>query len=311
MPAPTNTVQTYALKGLREDLSDVIYNIAPEDTPFLSACKKVKATGTLSEWQTDTLRASGTNAHVEGDDTTATPRSATVRLGNYTQIFKDAVITSGTADAVDAAGRAKEMAYQIVKASKEHKLDIEKALFDNQAKVGGTTTTARRLAGAVAFIATNVEMGATGVNPAGDGSNARTDGTARAFTQVLFDSAMEKAWLQGGKVDTVYLSSKQMGIALGFNGNNNQRNTTKRNEVTKLLDVYMTPWGTVEFVPSRENRAKDVLLVQSDKWQVAQLRATKNEPLAKTGDSEKRQIITELTLVACNEKASALVTDCS
>lgn len=311
MAAPTNTVQTYALKGLREDLSDVIYSIAPDDTPFLSACKKVKASGTLHEWQTDTLRASGTNAHVEGDDTTATPRSATVRLGNYAQIFKDAVITSGTADAVDAAGRAKEMAYQVVKASKEHKLDIEKALFDNQAKVAGNGTTARRLAGAVAFIATNVEMGATGVNPAGDGSNARTDGTARAFTQVLFDSAMEKAWLQGGKVDTVYLSSKQMGIALGFTGNNNQRNTTKKNEVTKLLDVYMTPWGTVEFVPSRENRAKDVLLVQSDKWHVAQLRPTKNEPLAKTGDSEKRQIITELTLVACNEKASALVADCS
>lgn len=311
MAAPTNTAQTYALKGIKEDLQDIIYNIAPEDTPFLSKSKKVKASNTLHEWQTDALRASAANAHIEGDETSANAVTPTVRLGNYTQIFKNSVIVSGTADAVDAAGRAKEMAYQIVKTSKEHKLDIEKALFANQAKVAGSGSVARQLAGAPAWLKTNVNMATAGTpaNPTGDGTDARTDGTALAFSQTRFDDVMEKIWTAGGKPDTVYLSSKQMGIALGFLGNNNQRNTTKRAEVTKLLDVYMTPWGTVEFVPSRENRSRDVFIMQSDKWQVAQLRPTKNEELAKGGDYTKRQIITELTLVACNEKASGIVAD--
>lgn len=311
MAVPSNTAQTYALKGIREDLADVIYNISPDATPFLSKCKKVKASNTFTEWQTDKLRSSVVNAHIEGDDTAANAISPTVRLGNYTQIFKNAVIVSGTADAVDAAGRAKEMAYQVLKTSKEHKLDIEKALFDNQARAAGAAGTARRLAGAPAWIKTNVDMATAGTpaNPTGDGTDARTDGTQLAFSQTRFNKVMQSVWEAGGDPDTVYLSSFQMNVALGFSGNNNQRNTVKKTEVAQLLDVYMTPWGQVQFVMSRENRSRDVFVMQSDKWHVATLRATKNEPLAKTGDSEKRQIVTELTLISANEAASGIVAD--
>lgn len=311
MAVPSNTAQTYALKGIREDLADVIYNISPDATPFLSKCKKVKASNTFTEWQTDKLRSSAVNAHIEGDDTAANAITPTVRLGNYTQIFKNAVIVSGTADAVDAAGRAKEMAYQVLKTSKEHKLDIEKALFDNQARAAGAAGTARRLAGAPAWIKTNVDMATAGTpaNPTGDGTDARTDGTPIAFSQTRFNKVMQSVWEAGGDPDTVYLSSFQMNVALGFTGNNNQRNTVKKTEVTQLLDVYMTPWGQVQFVMSRENRSRDVFIMQSDKWHVATLRATKNEPLAKTGDSEKRQIVTELTLISANEAASGIVAD--
>lgn len=311
MAVPSNTAQTYALKGIREDLADVIYNISPEDTPFLSACKKVKASNTFTEWQTDALRSSAVNAHIEGDDTAANAISPTVRLGNYTQIFKNAVIVSGTADAVDAAGRAKEMAYQVLKTSKEHKLDIEKALFDNQARAAGAAGTARRLAGAPAWIYSNVDMATAGTpaNPTGDGTDARTDGTQLAFSQARFNSVMQQIWESGGKPDTVYLSSFQMSAALSFSGNNNQRNQVKKTEVSQMLDVYFTPWGQVKFVMSRENRSRDVFIMQSDKWHVATLRPTKNEPLAKTGDSEKRQIVTELTLISANEAASGIVAD--
>jgi alkyldihydroxyacetonephosphate synthase len=52
----------------------------------------------------------------------------------------------------------------------------------------------------------------------------------------------------------------------------------------------------VEFVPTRENRARDVFIMQDDMWGVGVLRPTRNTELARTGDSEKRQIITELTL---------------
>jgi hypothetical protein len=109
----------------------------------------------------------------------------------------------------------------------------------------------------------------------------------------------------------VYLSAFQMNLALGFTGNNNQRSNIQAsaNEVRKDMAVYVTPWGSVQFVPSRENRSRDVFVLQSDMWKVGVLRPTKNQELAKTGDNEKRQIVTELTLVSANEKASGGIFD--
>ncbi len=102
-----------------------------------------------------------------------------------------------------------------------------------------------------------------------------------------------------------------MNLALGFTGNNNQRSniTAEAEKVIKHMAVYVTPWGTVEFKPTRENRGRDVFILQDDKWAVAVLRATKNEELAKTGDNEKRQVVTELTLVSRNEAASGGIFD--
>ena len=315
MAQPTNTFDSYDANGIREDLSDVIYDVSPEDTPFLTACRKVGASNTLHEWQTDALRASAENKHVEGDDTTAEARTATTRLNNQTQIFKNAVVIPDTDMGLDKAGRATEMAYQIAKVAKEQKLDIEKALFANNAKVAGDSTTARELAGVPAWMITNVDFqsGNSGANPTGDGSDARTDdGTPTAFSQAKFDSAMQTAYGNGGRrIDTCYLSPFQMNVALGFAGNNNQRATVggEAGKVVNNMAVYVTPWGQVTFQPSLENRSRDVFLMDSDHWKVATLRGTKNVELAKSGDNTKRQIVTELTLVSANEKASAAVYD--
>ena len=314
MAQPTNTFDSYDANGLREDLSDVITNISPEETPFYSACKKTKATNTFHEWQTDALRSSAVNAHLEGDDTTAEARTATQRLGNYTQIFKNAVSVPDTDEGLTKAGRAKELGYQVLKVAKEQKLDIEKALFDNNARVAGNSTTARELAGAPAWMITNTVFGANeGADPTGDGTDARTDETTALtdFSQTKFDTVMQSIWEQGGKPDVCYLSAFQMSKALGFTGNNNQRSTigAADGEVANLLNVYMTPWGNVEFMPTRENRSRDVFIMQNDMWEVAVLRPTKNTALAKTGDSTRRQVVTELTLVCRNEKASGIIAD--
>ena len=313
MAQPTNTLDSYDVRGIREDLQDIIYDISPEETPFYTKCAKAKATNTLHEWQTDALRSSAANAHIEGDDTAAESRSATTRLGNYTQIFKNAVVIPGTDVGLDKAGRAREMAYQVLKIAKEQKLDIEKALFDNNARVAGNSTTARELAGVPAWMITNTSFGVGGADATGDGTDARTDGTQAAFSQARFDTVMQSIWNSGGKPDTVYLSAFQMNVALGFVGNNNQRSniTAQSEKVIKHMAVYVTPWGTVEFMPSRENRSRDVLIMQNDKWAVGVLRPTRNEDLAKTGDNEKRQVVTELTLVCRNEKASGGVFDCT
>ena len=313
MAQPANTFDTYDSVGIREDLSNVIHNISPEETPFYSKAAKKAAKNTLVEWQTDSLRASAANAHIEGDATTAEARAATTRLGNYTQIFKNAVVVSDSDDNVDNAGRAKEIAYQTLKIAKEQKLDIEKALFANNARAAGNSTTARELAGAPAWLTTNTVAGVGGADPTGDGTDARTDGTQAAFSQANFDTVMQSIWVAGGKPDTVYLSAFQMNVALGFTGNNNQRSSVQAGDerVVKSLAVYVTPWGSVEFMPSRENRSRDVFIMQDNMWEVASLRGTKNVALAKTGDNTTRQVVTELTLCAKNEAANGIIADCT
>ena len=314
MAQPSNTFDSYDAVGIREDLADYITMITPEETPFFTKSGKATARNTYHEWQTDSLRASGANAHIEGDATVADARTSTTRLGNYTQIFKNAVVVPDTDEGLDKAGRAKEIAYQTLKIAKEQKLDIEKALFDNNARVAGNSSTARELAGAPAWLVTNVDYqsGAGGANPTGDGTDARTDdGAPTAFSQTKFDTVMQSIWENGGKPDTVYLSASQMNLALGFTGNNNQRSQVQAGDerVIKSLAVYVTPWGSVEFMPSRENRARDVFIMQDDMWQVATLRPTKNVALAKTGDNTTRQVVTELTLVCKNEAASGIIAD--
>ena len=314
MAQPTNTFDSYDAVGIREDLSDIITNISPEETPFYTKCRKTSASNTLVEWQTDALRSSASNAHIEGDDTAADAATATSRLNNRTQIFKNAVTVPDTDEGLDKAGRAAEIAYQTLKIAKEQKLDIEKALFDNNAKVAGNSTTARELAGAPAWLTSNTDFGANeGADPTGDGTDARTDETTTliAFSQARFDGVMQSIWENGGNPDTVYLSAFQMNVALGFTGNNNQRSAVQAGDerVVKSLAVYVTPWGTIEFMPSRENRSRDVFIMQDDMWEVATLRPTKNIELAKTGDATKRQVVTELTLCAKNEAANGIIAD--
>ena len=206
------------------------------------------------------------------------------------------------------------MAYQTLKVAKEQKLDIEKALFANNAAVAGNATTARELAGAPAWLITNVnfQSGNSGANPTGDGSDARTDdGTPTAFSQTKFDDVVQKVWEAGGKPQTVYLSPFQVTKAVAFTGNNNQRSqiSADQGKVVNYMAVYLTHWGEVTLVPSRLVRSRDVFVMQDDMWAVGVLRPTKNEALAKTGDHEKRQVTTELTLICKNEKASGIIAD--
>jgi len=315
MAQPTHTFDTYDTKGIREDLSNVIYDVSPEETPLLSAIAKVKATNTFHEWQTNALRAAAANHHVEGGDTGAQAVTATDRIGNYTQIFKNSVITSGTNDVVEAAGRSNsEMSYNIIRVATEQKLDMEKALFENIARVAGNATTPRKLAGLGAWLKTNVvNIGANGANPSGAvaGATARTDGTKSVFNQAKFDSCMQQVWASGGKPDTVYLSAFQMNKALGFVGNNNQRQNGATGSVDNNIAVYLTPWGSVSFQPVRESRSRDVWIIENDKLALATLRPMKNEALAKTGDNEHRQVVCEATLVVRSQAALGLVADCT
>lgn len=312
MAQPANSFSTYDNVGIREDLYDKIYNVDPDEVPFLSAVPKVKASNTYHEWQTDGLDApSASNFHIEGDDTVAGAITPTVRLGNYTQIFKKAVTIPGTVEATTRAGRGREIAYQKMLKAKAMKTDMEMSMFANQARAAGDDNTARKLAGVPAWLTTNTSFGGgSGADPVTIGATARTDGNTRAFTDTLLDAVLKSIWDNSGlEPDVVYMGSFNKQAASGFTASRNLDIQASTKRLTTSIDVYDYDFGTIRFEPNRHVRARDAIIVRNDMWAWAELRPMFDEELAKTGDSKKIHMVAEATLVCRNEAASGGVFD--
>lgn len=310
MTQPTNTFDSYDAIGNREDLANIIDMISPTDTPFLSGIAKIAATATNHEFQTDALAApSSTNAVIEGDDATTEALTPTVRLGNFTQISDKVPRVTGTQNAVDSAGRSDEMAYQIMKKAKELKNDVESSLLASNAKVGGSSSVARECAGIPAWLATNVSVGATGSAATGDGTDTPTNGTQRPFTEVLLQGVLASCWDEGGNPDTIMVGSFNKQAASAFTGNATRNINSGEKKLVTAIDVYVGDFGDLVIIPSRHMRARDALVLEMDKWKFAVLRDFQSSPLAKTGDTEREQMLVEYTLQASNEAASGAVFD--
>ena len=311
MAQPTNTFDTYDAVGIREDLQDVIYSIAPTDTPFMSSAAREAVKNTLHEWQTDALAAAATNnAVIEGDEAGLDAVVATARIGNYTQIMDKTVVITGTQEAVDKAGRASELAYQIAKKSKELKRDIEATLLTNQARAAGNATTARTFASVGAWIATNDALGASGTSPtAADGSDARNDGTQRALTEDLLKTVIKGCWNSGGSPSVIMVGPFNKQKISSFTGGSTRFDASEDKTLYTSIDVYSSDFGDLEVVPNRFSRDRDALVLDMDYWSVGFLRDFTMNELSKTGDSEKRQLLTELTLISRSEAASGGVFD--
>ena len=315
MAVPGNTVQTFSRNSIREDLADIISNIAPTDTPFVSNIGTATATQRAHQWQTDDLEAAdGDNKHVEGDDTAADAASPPQRLTNYTQIFKKSVIVSGTARAVDNAGYADELAYQVEKRAKEIKRDVETRMCGDFAAALGNSTTASESAGAVAFMSTNASRGAGGANPTvtnGVVTAASTQGTLRTFTEAQLKTVMQEAWNEGGQPSMVIMSGALKQTASTFAGIADLRRDVPNGAATIIgaADVYVSDFGDLAFVPSRFTTGRDALVIDPDLFAVADLRPYELSELAKTGDSDKRQMLCEKTLECLNEKGNGVVAD--
>ena len=309
MAQPTNTFDTYDSIGEREDLSDVIYNISPTDTPFLSSAAKTQATAVLHEWQTDSLAAAVTNNQViEGDDATAEAISATTRLSNSCQIMDKVIAITGTQEAVDKAGRASEIAYQIAKRAKELKRDLEAMLTTNNAEVTGSATAAREMGSLRAWVATNDVMGTSGTSGAA-GNTAATDGTQRVFTESLLKSVIKSVWNAGGNPTMVMVGPFNKQKLSGFTGNSTRFDAGADATLYTSVDVYASDFGQLQVVPNRFSRDRDAWVLDMDFFGVAFLRDFSMHDLAKTGDTEKKQLLLEATLESRNEAASGCVAD--
>ena len=309
MAQPTNTFDTYDSVGEREDLSDVIYNISPTDTPFLSSAAKTSSTAVLHEWQTDALASASTsNAVIEGYEATLDAVTATTRLSNSCQIMDKTVVITGTQEAVDKAGRASELAYQIAKKAKELKRDMEAQITTNNAEVTGSATAAREMGSLGAWVATNDVMGTSGTSGS-VGNTARTDGTQRAFTEDLLKSVIKSVWNEGGDPTMIMVGPFNKQKLSGFTGNSTRFDAGADATLYTSVDVYASDFGQLQVVPNRFSRDRDCYVLDMNFWGVAFLRDFTMHELSKTGDSEKRQLLVEATLESRNEAASGLVAD--
>lgn len=318
---PANTFDSYDAIGNREDLADVIWNISPTECPFQMMVGRGRASARLHEWQTDQLATAAANSQIEGDDYSGDAIVATVRLGNYTNISSKVIVIAGTQEVVDKAGRKSELAYQIAKNGQELKRDMEVTLTGNNLAVVGNATTARELHGlegwygsqAVAPPADNTSRGAggsdggisTGVVP----DSAATDGTQRALSEALLKDVIQAVWTNGGDGECVMVGPFNKSVISEFTGNSTRENMAATKKLFAAIDWYVSDFGTHQIVPNRFSRERTVHVLTKRLWSVDYLRAFRIVPLAKTGDNDKRLLLSEYSLRSSNETGSGVVAD--
>jgi hypothetical protein len=290
--------KTYDATAIREDLSDVIYDISPTDTPFMSSIAgKGSVSNTLFEWQTDALAAAViNNYHVEGAAAGTAATTATTRLTNQTQISKKVVEVTGTHETVNNAGKKSEMAHQLAKASKEIKRDMEGSLLADNAAAAGNASTARETRGAANFITTNV-------------TDAGTSGTHAAIVEADVLAVAESTWNAGGEPSTILLGATNKKLITAMSGRADairsvaDGNTTIQNAV----DVYVSDFGTFNIQLDRFCDQDVVYFLDHDMWSVDYLRDFQTVDIAKEGDSEKKMLLVEYGLRCGNEAANGKI----
>ena len=312
MAQPTNLYDTYDTTGIREDLVDVIYNISPEDTPILSAIPRTTAKSTKHEWQLDSLATPATNAVIEGDDATIAAMTATTRAFNYCQISDKVIALSGTQSAVDAAGRADEMAYQIAKKSKELKKDMEFDIIEPNVQAAGSATAARELGSIPTWLKTNGDAGTSGSLSTGSGTDLPGSGTDRDLTEAILKTVIKEVYVSGGEMDMLVVPPSIKQTVSGFNANTTRFGQAENRVEYAAIDVYSSDFGDLQVVPNRVmavTSESNAFLIQRDMMATAYLRDFQVQDLAKTGDSEKKQLLAEYTLEVRNEAAHGILLD--
>ena len=317
MALPVNTFTTFDAIGNREDLSDTIYDISPMETPFVSGISRDSADSTKHEWQTDALAAATTQAFLEGDDATADAAAATTRLFNDCQIFRKVISVSGTQRAVRSAGRADEFEYQLAKRGRELKRNIEKTALGVQARTTGTNTaTARTMSGVATWLSANKHhFAATSTTP-GAGTaivqgNAITVTTATQLEDPV-STVIASSWNNGGDPSIIMTGSggkrklsKLTGIATLFR----DVPASAQGQIVGAADAYVSDFGNHTIVPNRFMPSTEIYFLDMEFWALSELRGMSTHALAKTGDSDRAMLVTELTLKAKAPDASGKIAD--
>ena len=316
MTIVTNTFTTFDAKGIREDLSNIITNIAPEETPYMSNIGRESISNSLFEFQSDTLAAAAANKQLEGDDVASFDAvTATVRLQNYAQISRKTIILSATEEVVNKAGRRSELAYQIAKRGSELKRDQEFTMLNGAVAAAGSTSVARGTASLGAFIKTNVDMQTNGTNPSYTTlpNSARTDGNVRTFTETILKNVIQQVWAAGGTPKILMTGPVNKQRISGFSGIASSRfnidGGAKPATLVGAVDLYVSDFGNVATVANRFQRERDAWVLDPEYAKMVTLRPYQQIELAKTGDAEKRMLIVEWGHKVLAENAHGLAAD--
>ena len=315
MAVPGQTIQNVGRVGVREDLSDRIAELFPDDTPFMNAIGTSSINNTYTEWQTDSLVAADhDNKAIQGVDLANDTRPNTTRVGTHTQIFTKVIGSSTTVEWTNKAGRRSELARETMKAGREIRTDMEKRFVGNYASVAATASVAGETAGALAWLTSNVSRGG------GSGANggfsagivaAATNGDLRTYSEPLLKGVLQSIWNNGGNPSMVITNDSLKQKAAEFAGLADQRRTVGNSKLTIVAgaDVYVSDFGEVQFVPDRFASTRDALIVDAEYFDVGIGDALKVKPLAVTGLAERRAMYAECALRCLNQAASGAVAD--
>lgn len=321
MAVITNTFQSTSAVGVREELSDVVSRITPEDTPIYSMINKVDFKTKHPEWETDALASPAANAQLEGDEYTFSSTTPPTRLGNYTQIMRKEGIISGTQEEQDEAGNVQKVKYQKLKKGVELRKDVEFAIVSNTASVAGTT---RYFGSLPSWLTSNVSRnsGSNGGFNSGTGLTvAETTGTQRAFTKTLLDTVMQSCYVSGANVRHLFCSPYVKSVFVTFMSDSNvaafryAAQDGKNNSIVANADVYEGPFGKVMVHPNRVMAtsaavARRAFLVDTEFMEFGWLRKIKEDKdVAKTGDANKFVLLGEGALKVKNEAGLGVVAD--
>lgn len=184
------------------------------------------------------------------------------------------------------------------------------AALANAAAAAGTDTSARKVAGAQAWLHTNIDKAADGTAPTGDGTDTFTPGTARALQESFLENALALCWDAGGEPTMGICGKFQKRKIASFSGSATKTSDGAAKKVVNSVDIYVDPLGNeIKFVPCRQAPTSAVFLFDMDHVKFGTLRDFETSELAKTGDSQRKQILVEWTLEMCNEAAHGVVAD--
>ena len=302
-----NAFDTYDATADREDLSNIIYNISPMQTPFMSSIGTRNVNNVIFEWQTENLPTPSGTGQLEGFNLTRAASTATARVKNACQIsYRDATVT-GSQEASDAAGKKSEMAHQLAIMAKALKRDMEEALCQNNAKEEGDATTARQTRSFEAWISSNASRGAGGA--AGNDTTAATDGTLRDLTEDLLKDVLEDMFQNGAEPNLAICGPHNKQVISGFTGRSQARQFVDANTVEASVAIYSSDFGELKIVPSNRSRERSLLLVDPEFAKVSYLRNFETIDIATIGDAETKMIVAEYGLEVSNEAAHGVVAD--
>lgn len=306
------TMESYDQVGKKEDISDIITNISPTKTPFLSMIGTESIWNIVHQWQEDSLQNVSSTAQVEGAAAPAAVWQPTVMRSNTTQIFINVAQTSGTTDAVKTYGRAKELAYQLSLRSAENKRNLEYTFVGTgQASSAGNDSTARQMAGAQAQIDSTVTLYANN-----NGGTFGTNGTGTAaLTETMVLTVCEQLYQNGAEPNVLMIKPGDALKVAAFTSASGRTKFIQNDDkkVVNVVDVYVTPFSSegLKVVLNRFQATADAFIFEPDMWKRLVLRNWFRETLAKTGDFTSVQIVGEFSLKHRNYKASGRITTLS